>query len=79
MIGEFAEGLSTLEGKKLAFLDCGKRGGAPILAGIAQTMGSVHKFKAAQFKKTSAHTCAPRKLIDEIASHYDGVIYGVVN
>ena len=79
MIGEFADRPSSLDGRKLAFLDCGKRGGEPILKGIANRLSSVHQFEAAFFKKSSAHSCASKKLIDEMVAAYDGIVYGVVN
>jgi len=68
-----------LAGKKVAFFDCGKRGGAPILKGIEHKIRAVHKIEAVYFQKTSAHSCASKKLIEEIASGFDAAIYGVVS
>ena len=58
---------------------CGKRGGAPILKGIEQKLGSKQKFDAVYLKKSSAHSVASKKLIDEIVETCDAVVYGVVN
>lgn len=79
MHGQLASRPEALEGKTIAFLDCGKRGSAPILEGIARQIGAAQEVVALDFKKTSAHSCAARKLIDEIASTCDAVVYGVVN
>jgi len=79
MTVSLASRLDSLNGKKVAFLDCGKRGGAPILKGIAAELARHGSFKAVHLKKSSAHSCASRKLVDNIASTCDALVYGVVN
>ena len=79
MIGKLAKRPESIEGKRVAFLDCGKRGGAPILKGIEQKLGSKQKFDAVYLMKSSAHSVASKKLIDEIVETCDAVVYGVVN
>ncbi|MDP7595655.1 MAG: hypothetical protein QGI68_08810 [Pseudomonadales bacterium] len=79
MLGQLADRLETLDGHTIAFLDCGKRGGAPILTGIEEQLAANHVFKAIHYKKTSAHSCASRKLIDQIVSTCDALVYGVIN
>ena len=39
MFGKLATRLETLDGKRLAFLDCGKRGSAEFLQAIAREVG----------------------------------------
>jgi hypothetical protein len=74
-----AKRLDSLEGKKLAFLDCGKRGSEPILQGIEKKLRRSGDFTAAALKKPNAHSCASRKLIEQLASTCDAIVYGVVN
>ena len=79
MPGKLAKKLDVLENKTIAILDCGKRGGAPILKGISHQLGQNNKAVIVDFKKTSAHSCASKKLVDEIASVADAIVYGVVD
>ncbi len=79
MLGQAASRLTTLENKRIAFLDCGKRGGDVILAGIADKLGASHTFEPQNLKKTSAHSCASKKILDQIKSEADAAVYGVVN
>lgn len=79
MSGKLAKRLERIDGKTVVFLDCGKRGGAPILEGIERELAAAHDFAALRRKKTSAHSVASKKLIDEIADTCDAVVYGVVN
>ncbi|MDP7359375.1 MAG: IS66 family insertion sequence element accessory protein TnpB, partial [Pseudomonadales bacterium] len=44
MLGQLADRLETLDGHTIAFLDCGKRGGAPILTGIEEQLAANHVF-----------------------------------
>ena len=74
-----ARRLDDLDGRTLGFLDCGKRGGAPILKGIAERIGGAYTVEPIELKKTSAHSCASKRLVDEIASTCDALVYGVVN
>lgn len=71
--------LPALKGRKIAILDCGKRGGAPILQGIATALAARGELNAVTLEKSSPHSCASRKLIDQITSTCDAVVYGVVN
>ena len=76
---KLAKRLTSLKDKNIAFLDCGKRGGAAFLAEIADVLSQKTKFQFKTIKKSSAHTCASKTVIDKIASEFDAVIYGVVN
>ncbi len=74
-----AKRLQSLEGKRLAMLDCGKRGGAAILEHVARRLQDEHGPVIAYEQKPSAHRIASRALVERLSAEYDGVVYGVVN
>ena len=74
-----AKRLPSLLNKRLAILDCGKRGGREILQGVARRLQEEHGLAIAYEGKPSAHRMAARTLIERLSSEYDAVIYGVVN
>ena len=78
MVVEPARRLSSLEGTRLVFLDCGKRGGGALLRGIADRL-ALEGASIAFAEKKSAHRMASRKLIEGICSEFDGVVHGVVD
>ncbi len=74
-----AKRLPSLEGKRLARLDCGKRGSAAILKQVARRLQDEHGPVIAHEQKPSAHRIASRAFVERLSTEYDGVVYGVVN
>ena len=74
-----AKRLESLPGKRLAILDCGKRGGHAILKGVARRLQKEHGLVVAYEQKSSAHRMAARALVERLNSEYDAIVYGVVN
>ncbi len=71
--------LQSLRGKRIAMLDCGKRGGAAILKAVARKLKDEHGAVIAYEQKSSAHRMAARALVERLDNEYDAVVYGVVN
>ena len=73
-----AKRLRSLAGKRLAMVDCGKRGGGEILKAVSLILAK-HQPVIGHEVKSSAHRIASRKLIEHLASRYDAIVYGVVD
>ncbi|HIG43131.1 MAG: hypothetical protein ABGY96_16025 [bacterium] len=68
-----AKRLQSLAGKRIAMLDCGKRGGSEILKAVALVLAEYQQ--AINYEvKSNAHRIGSRKLIEYLASGYDAIV-----
>jgi hypothetical protein len=76
---QLAKRLRSLAGKRVALLDCGKRGSSAILDAIARRLRVAHGSRTSFEHKVSAHRMASRALVERLSRDNDAVVYGIAN
>ena len=76
---QLAKRLPSLTDRRLAMLDCGKRGGLALLDAVANRLREESGSLLVHESKTSAHRMASRTLVERLSDECDAIVYGVVN